>query len=200
MPAWWNWKTRGTQNPVSPGDVSVRFRPPAPFTFNKLYQICNVAYHPTYCYKFNWQWTSCPSVTSGSVGGSVCGNGICEVGESVSKCGQDCCDQYIAYGPKEAEPGALLLCNVFHYEWPFGYAYWRGFNWITDNDTMQMCDESWEAQEASYHQAQSTLKMGLGKFEPVRIVLDSFRGFVRSLPSQDPPSTGRRLQLAVHLG
>jgi hypothetical protein len=41
---------------------------------------------------------------------------------------------------------------MYHYD--NGSAYWHGFQWVTANDTMQMCNESWEAQEGSYYQTQ----------------------------------------------
>jgi hypothetical protein len=41
---------------------------------------------------------------------------------------------------------------MYHYD--NGYACWHGFNWVTANDTTQMCNESWEAQEGSYYQTE----------------------------------------------
>jgi hypothetical protein len=110
--------------------------------------LCNVAYNPTYCYTSNWQSTSCPS--SGST--SQCGNGICETGENGSNCGQDCCDQSTACGQTKQNQGSYYCRNMYYYD--NGSAYWHGFKWVTANDTMQMCNDSWEAWEGSYYQTQ----------------------------------------------
>jgi hypothetical protein len=110
--------------------------------------LCNAAYNPTYCYTSAWQWTSCPS--SGL--SARCGNGICEAGENGSNCGQDCCDQTTVCGQTKQNQGLYYCRNMYHYD--NGSAYWHGFQWVTANDTMQMCNESWEAQEGSYYQTQ----------------------------------------------
>jgi len=112
--------------------------------------LCNAAYHPTYCYTSAWQWTSCPSAGGGT--SSKCGNGICEAGENGSNCGQDCCDQTTACGQTKQNQGLYYCRNMYHYD--NGSAYWHGFSWVTANDTTQMCNESWEAQEGSYYQTQ----------------------------------------------
>jgi hypothetical protein len=107
--------------------------------------LCNAAYHPTYCYTSNWQWTSCPS--SGNT--STCGNGICEAGENGSNCGQDCCDQSTACNQTKQNGGVYYCRNMYH--WDSG---WRGFQWITQDDAMQMCNEWYEAWEGTSYQTQ----------------------------------------------
>jgi hypothetical protein len=110
--------------------------------------LCNAAYHPTYCYTSAWQWTSCPS----SGNSATCGNGICEAGENGSNCGQDCCDQTTACGQTKQNQGLYYCRNMYYYD--NGSAYWHGFSWVTANETIQMCNEPWEAQEGSYYQTQ----------------------------------------------
>ncbi len=111
--------------------------------------LCNAAYNPTYCYTSNWQWTSCPSSGGSS---AQCGNGICETGENGSNCGQDCCDQSTVCSQTKQNGGLYYCWNMYYYD--NGSAYWHGFKWVTANDTMQMCNDWYEAWEGSYYQTQ----------------------------------------------
>jgi hypothetical protein len=118
---------------------------PAYWQYNFTTWLCNAAYNPVYCYTSNWQWTTCPSSSSAA----KCGNGICEAGENGSNCGQDCCDQMSACNQTKQNGGVYYCRNMYH--WDSG---WRGFQWITQNDAMQMCDEWYEAWEGSNYQTQ----------------------------------------------
>ena len=115
--------------------------------------LCNAAYHPTYCYTVNWQWTTCPSSGGGS-SGSVCGNGTCEAGENGSNCPQDCCDQNTPCGQTKQNQGVYYCRNMYYYDWQTGTASWHGWQWVTAQDTTNMCNEWWKAQEGAWYQTQ----------------------------------------------
>jgi hypothetical protein len=114
--------------------------------------LCNAAYHPTYCYTINWQPTACPGSGGGST--SVCGNGTCEAGENGSNCPQDCCDQYTRCGQTKQNDGVHYCRNMYYYEWQSQTAYWHGWQWLTANDTTQMCNQQYHAQEGAWYQTQ----------------------------------------------
>ena len=123
--------------------------------------LCNAAYNPTYCYTQTWQWTPCPSANT--VSQAVCGNGICEVGESGSTCGQDCCDQYTNRWTTKQNQGVYYCRNMYYYDTQTGYASWHGWQWVTQNETTQMCNDWWEAWEGSYYQTQYQCGGSTGK-------------------------------------
>jgi hypothetical protein len=114
--------------------------------------LCNAAYKPTYCLTSSYQWTTCPGSGGGST--SVCGNGTCEAGENGSNCPQDCCDQYTNCSTTKQNQGVYYCRNMYYYDWQTGQATWHGWNWITQSETTQMCNQSWQAQEGQWYQTQ----------------------------------------------
>jgi hypothetical protein len=114
--------------------------------------LCNAAYRPIACYTANWQLTACPGSGGGST--SVCGNGTCEAGENGSNCPQDCCDQYTPCGQTRQNDGVHYCRNMYYYDWQSGQAYWHGWQWVTQNDTTQMCSQPYQAQEGAWYQTQ----------------------------------------------
>ncbi|MBS2020483.1 MAG: S-layer homology domain-containing protein [Deltaproteobacteria bacterium] len=75
--------------------------------------------------------------------GPVCGNGVCEAGENGGNCGQDCCDSQTACGQTYRNQG-LRYCRDLR----VGYQ-WRGYQWVTEQDTGLVCDQAADAQSAN---------------------------------------------------
>jgi hypothetical protein len=128
--------------------------------------LCNPAYNPIYCLTASYQWTTCTFGGGGGGGSSsVCGNGICEPAgnENGTSCPQDCCDQSTSCGQTKQNDGVHYCRNMYYYEWQSGQAYWHGWQWVTANDTTQVCNDWWEAQEGAWYQTQYQCGGSTGK-------------------------------------
>jgi hypothetical protein len=57
---------------------------------------------------------------------------------------------------------------MYYYETQTGQAYWHGFQWVTQSQTTEMCNDSWEAAEGYWTQTkyQCANEVGRCQFLP----------------------------------